>query len=111
MYVLSYMRAKQKFNAATAAAVNATAANATPANATAMHFTNATAMHFISAGRKQAMKFSVESVWDNNDIPLGVHKPWWGIEDFKGVDLRKLYKGCPEIRLLCPYARHHARDK
>merc|ERR1719277_1834057 len=60
---------------------------------------------FKSADRREAMKFSVEGVWDNDEIPMGVHKPWWGSGEFKSVNIKKLQKSCPEISLLCPYAR------
>merc|ERR1711933_91049 len=65
---------------------------------------------FISAERQDGMKFSVEGVWDSKDIPFGVHKPWWGHEEFKSTDLRKLHNACPEISLLCPYAQRHVKQ-
>merc|ERR1712228_345007 len=66
---------------------------------------------FIFAETPDAMKFSTEAVWDGKSIPFGVHKPWWGYEEFRSTDLHKLHQACPEISLLCPYANHSVRAK
>lgn len=49
--------------------------------------------------------FSVEAFGPRRGVvPFGVHKPWWALNEYPR-DLEHLARICPEVALLCPYAR------
>jgi hypothetical protein len=59
-----------------------------------------------------AQHFSVESLWDGEAVPFGVHKPWWAyVKKYTSHRLPKLLELCPEIKMLCPYAKQSLANK
>lgn len=60
---------------------------------------------FALAAPRVAATFSVEAVpAPDGVVPFGLHKPWWALADFPR-DLDSVARTCPEVALLCPYAK------
>jgi hypothetical protein len=70
--------------------------------------------HLTMPEERDAQSFSVESLWHGDQVPFGVHKPWWGHYSTPGdnlTNLVELEKKCPEVKKLCQYASKSRKHK